>query len=201
MANGQAVSPGSTGQVRFTAADFRREIERVRRARRRNIALVVIAILLVVAAAAAAIFAFGVTARTVNDSDMEPVMSEGQSVLTVNAGEIRSGAVVAFHDDGEELRFGRVVAEPGDWVSVSPDGTVAVSDGALSAESAANVFGANAGSVTARAVPDNAYYVLGDAEDATVNGLTSEADFVNADQVVGQALVKVWPITSVGLVA
>lgn len=201
MTNGQAVSPGSTGQVRFTAADFRREIERVRRARRRNIALIVIAILLVVAALAVAVFMFGVSARTVNGSDMEPVMSEGQAVLTTRANDIRSGTVVAYHDGGGELQFGRVVAEPGDWVSVSPDGTVAVSDSALSTESAANVFGANASKVTTREVPESSYYVLGDAEDATVNGLTSEADFINADQVVGQALVKVWPITSVGLVS
>lgn len=201
MASGQAVPPGPGGQVRFTTADFRREIERVRKARRRKVALIVAIIAAVVALVVALVAVLGVSARTVNSANMEPALSQGQSVIMVNVRDLSSGTVVAYHDNAGELQFGRVIAEPGDWVSVDREGTVAVSETALSADSAMSVFGSNAGSVTSREVPAGAYYVLGDAQDATASGLTSEADLVSGDQVVGQAVAKVWPITAVGPVS
>ncbi|MBQ9042347.1 MAG: signal peptidase I [Eggerthellaceae bacterium] len=201
MASGQAVPLGSSGQVRFTTADYRRELERVLKARKRKVALVVFVVILVVALIVAAVFVFGVSARAVDDSRMEPALSQGQHVIMVNARDLSSGTVIAYHDNTGELQFGRIVAGPGDWVSVDKQGTVAVSNSALSADSAANVFGSNASSITTREIPESKYYVLGDAESATTSGLTSEADLVSGDQVVGQAVAKVWPITSVGLVA
>ena len=184
----------------FSAADYRRELARVKRVRKRNVALVILAAL-IIAAGVAFVVLSGATPHTVSDSSMAPVLSEGEHVITVNAREIRTGSVVAYHDENGDVQFGRVVAEPGDWVSVGADGTVAVSEEALSVDSAKNVFGTGYDSVTTRIVPDDSYYVLGDAEDATVAGLSNASDFVSDDQVVGEALAKVWPITSVSLVS
>ncbi len=186
---------------RYTAADYRNELTRARKARRRKILLVVFLVLVLVGAAAAAILHFGASARAVSDGAMEPVMSQGHAVVTVKAHELKTGHVVAYHDGSGDVKFGRIVAEPGNWVSVSPDGTVAVSEEALTTDSANGVFGSNASSITTREVPDDSYYVLGDAEDATPSGLTTESDFVSNDAIEGKAVATVWPITSLSLVS
>ena len=194
----QAPSPNGTNP--FSAEDYRRELARTRKSRKRKVAIVVL-IMLVIAAIVALVFFTGTSARAVSGAGMEPVLAEGEAIITMKAREPHTGSVVAYHDHGGELQVKRVVAEAGDWVSVAPDGTVAVSDGPLSNESTRNVFGSNASAVTAREVPEGSYYVLGDAEDATADGLTSEADFIGGDQVVGEAVAKVWPITSLSLVS
>ena len=184
----------------FSAADYRNELARVKRVRKRNVVLIVL-LVLIAAGIAAFVFLTGASATTVKSTSMAPVLAEGECVITVKAGEVRTGSVVAYRDSAGELQFGRVVAEPGDWVSVAPDGTVAVSEEALSVESAKNVFGTGLSGVTTRVVPDGSYYVLGDAENATADGLSTSQDFVASDQVVGKPVARVWPITSVGLVS
>lgn len=186
---------------RFTAADYRNELIRARKARRRKIVLVVLLVFALASAAVALVMVMGASARTVSDSAMEPAMSQGQFILTVKEPELNTGHVVVYRDSAGEARFGRIVAGPGSWVSVSPDGTVAVSDDALTADSAAGVFGSNASSITTREVPDDSYYILGDAEDATPNGLTTESDFISADSIEGKAVATVWPVTSLSLVS
>ena len=186
--------------VRFTAEDFRREIARVRKARKRNVVIVAIVVAIVAIAIVVGVLA-GVNARAVADEGMAPSLSQGQFVVTARDREPASGDVIAFHGEAGDVQFARIVAGPGDWVSVASDGTVAVSEQALSADSAKNVFGDNASSVVSRVVPENSFYVLADAENATTSGLTDETDFVDAGRIAGRAVATVWPVTSVGLVS
>ena len=205
--SGVSLSEASPAQAagssspRFTAADYRRELARARKARRRKVVLIVFAVLLIVAVAVAVFMLMGASTRTVKDGAMEPIMSEGQAVVTVKSEELNTGHVVAYHDGTGDVKFGRIVAKPGDWVSVSPSGTVAVSEEALTNDGAAGVFGDDAKSITTREVPDDSYYILGDAEDATPNGLATQSDFVVGDDIEGKAVATVWPITSLGLVS
>lgn len=183
----------------YTAADFRRELARARRARKRRIFLAVVAVLAIVIAVAYVTVGFSFQQVTV--ASMEPALAEGQVVLVAGGDSFAPGTVIAYDDADGSPRFGRVVAEPGSWVSISSDGTVAVSEFELSRETAVSVFGANASSITSRAVPEGRYYVLGDAEQVTVSGLQTEADFVDAGLIAGRAVFSVWPITSAGPVA
>lgn len=186
---------------RFTAEDFRQELARARRSRRRT-AIIVVFLALMAAAVVGLVVIAGARTIAVADTGMEPAISEGQTVVMVNANEPPAGAVIAYRDDEGDMHLGRVVAEPGDWVNVAADGVVAVSEERLSSKTAQSVFGANAGTVVSREVPEDAYYVLGDAEEATATGLTTnKGDFVPGDQIVGRAVVKVWPVTSLGLVS
>ena len=185
---------------RFTAEDYRREIARVRRSRKRKI-IAVVACVLLAAAIACFILVAGARTLAVADASMEPAVSQGQTIIMVNANNPYVGAVVAYQDNAGDTHLGRVIAEPGDWVNVAADGVVAVSEERLSSKTAQNVFGTNAGTMVSRQVPEGLYYVLGDAEQATATGLTDKGDFVPGDQIVGRALAKVWPITSLGLVS
>ena len=186
--------------TRFTAEDYRREIARVRRSRK--ITAVIVVMLVVLAAAIVSLIVIaGARTFAVADTGMEPVVSEGQTVIMVNANEPYVGAVVAYQDSEGETHLGRVVAEPGDWVNVAADGVVAVSEERLSSKTAQSVFGTNAGTVVSRQVPEGSYYILGDAEQATANGLSTKENYVSGDQIIGRAVVKVWPVTSLGLVS
>ena len=99
--------------------------------------------------------------------------------------------------DGDEVAFGRVVAEPGSWVNIMNDGTLFVTEASLGNSSSGANQTSNKVKIT-RQVPPDSYYVLGDAEDATISGLANAEDFVMTDQVIGKTLFKVWPITSFG---
>lgn len=186
--------------MRFTAEDYRREIARVHRSRKRAV-IAAVALALLAAAIVCLIAVAGARMLAVADSGMEPAVSAGQTVIMANAGEPYVGAVVAYQDEAGDTRLGRIVAEPGDWVNVATDGVVAVSEERLSSKTAQNVFGTNAGTVVSRQVPEGSYYVLGDAEQATAAGLTGKSDYVPGDQIIGRVVVKVWPVTSFGLVS
>lgn len=185
----------------YSSADFRAELARSRRARKRRIVLAVVIVIVVVALAAAAVAVL--TSHKVADASMEPVLSEGQAVLVIPADTFESGMVVAYaaSETSDEVRFGRVVALSGNWVSIASDGTVAVSEVQLTAETAKSVFGANASTATSLQVPEGSYYVLGDAESATLTGLQTGEDFIAGSRIAGRALLSVWPLASFGLVA
>ena len=182
----------------YTTADFRKELKRSKRRRgwkRFFIALVIVIAL--IAAAIAAVFAL-FSVNQVNYDTMEPVLQSGQTVVSNKDANVATGDVIAYRD-GATIVFGRVVAKPGNWVTVMDDGTLIISDEQLDDQSAkAYVQSASSKVRTSRQVPSESYFVLGDSENATLNSVANGDNYVDSSKIIGKALYKVWPIANFG---
>ena len=128
---------------------------------------------------------------------MAPTLQQGQLVVSSKNANLSKGDVLAYRD-GNEVVFGRVVAEPGSWVNIMNDGSLSVTEASLDSSSSSGAAQSNNKVKITRQVPADSYYVFGDAESATMSGLANAEDFVTADQVIGKSLFTIWPITNVG---
>lgn len=183
----------------FTTADLRNELKRSKRSRawkRFGIVLGVLVALIVAAAVAVVVFC---SVNQVNSDSMAPTLQNGQLVVSSKDASLSRGDAFAYRD-GDEVVFGRVIAEPGSWVNIMNDGTLFVTEASLGNSSSGANQTSNKVKIT-RQVPPDSYYVFGDAEGATISGLANAEDFVMTDQVIGKTLFKVWPITSFGPVS
>ena len=183
----------------FTTDDLRNELKRSKRSRTLKRLGIVIGVLVALIAAAAVAVAVFCSVNQVNSDTMAPTLRDGQLVVSSKDASLSRGDVFAYRD-GDGVAFGRVAAEPGSWVNIMNDGTLFVTEASLGNSSSGANQTSNKVKIT-RQVPPDSYYVLGDAEDATISGLANAEDFVMTDQVIGKTLFKVWPITSFGPVS
>ena len=181
----------------YTTADFRTELKRSKRRRawRRFGIVVVVIVALIAAAVAAVLLLFSV--NQVSYSTMEPVLQDGQVVVSNKGGDVSNGDAVAYRD-GATITFGRIVAEPGNWVNILDDGTLVISDEELDDAAASRYAGSGADVKVSRQIPSDSYFVLGDSENATISSIANGNNLVSADAIIGKSLYKVWPIANIG---
>ena len=180
----------------FTTDDLRKELKRSKRSRAwKRFGIVLGVIVALIAAAAVAVVVF-CSVNQVNADSMAPTLQNGQFVVSSKDASLSRGDVFAYRD-GDGVAFGRVIAEPGNWVNIMNDGTLFVTEASLGNSSSGTNQTSDKVKIT-RQVPPDSYYVFGDAEDATISGLANAEDFVMTDQVIGKTLFKVWPITGFG---
>ena len=181
----------------FTTDDLRRELKRSQRVRAWKRFGVVVGVIVALVAAVALTVMLLFSVNFVNAGTMAPALKNGQVVISSKDPGLSSGDVFAYRD-GDGVSFGRVIAGPGSWVSIMSDGSLTISETAVSGTSEQGDSHSSAEVKISRQVPVGSYYVLGDAEDATINGLANAEDFVASDQVIGKALFKVWPLVNFG---
>ena len=58
---------------------------------------------------------------------MNPILAEGDIVLSMKQSNAKTGDIIAFYYNNKIL-VKRVIANPGDWVDISEDGTVYVTN-------------------------------------------------------------------------
>ena len=80
-------------------------------------------ILLVVAAITVLIATIWLPVLQVYGTSMTPTLESGDIVVSVKAGEFRSGDIIAFYYNNKVL-IKRVIGLPGDWIDIDEDGIV-----------------------------------------------------------------------------
>ena len=181
----------------FTTDDLRNELKRSKRSRALKRLGIVLGIIIALMAAVVVAILVSCSVNQVNSDSMAPTLRNGQLIVSSKDASLSRGDVFAYRD-GDEVVFGRVIAEPGSWVNIMNDGTLFVTESSLGTPSSNGTTHSDGKVKITRQVPPGSYYVFGDAEDATVSGLANAEDFITADQVVGKTIFKVWPIASFG---
>lgn len=182
-----------------STAELEAELCRVKGRRRfRRVLLGVLGALVVVAAAAVLLATRFFPVLQIYGSSMTPTLNEGEIVVSFDRGEFEQGDIIAFYHNNKVL-VKRVVASAGDWVDIKDDGTVYVNDRRLDEPYVDSVALGNCNITLPYQVPDSHVFVMGDHRSDSIDSRNSAVGCVANDQVIGELVLRVWPVEAIGL--
>ncbi len=132
---------------------------------------------------------------------MAPTLNEGELVVSVKGSDFNTGDVVAFYYNNKIL-VKRVIAQSGDWVNITANGTVTVNNEVLEEpylEDNAKALG-ECNIKLPYQVPDGRLFVMGDNRSVSIDSRNTAVGCVAEEQIVGKIEFCVWPLARLGKV-
>lgn len=129
-------------------------------------------------------------------TSMTPTLSDGQLVLALKSGEFKTGDLIAFYYNNKIL-VKRVIAQTGDWVNISENGTVYVNNIALDEP---YVYEPSIGDCNIELpyqVPESRIFVMGDHRSVSVDSRNTSVGCVAEEQIVGRLVFRIWPLSEI----
>ena len=181
-----------------TTAQVAREKERLRYQKRYSRTLKsTVAILIVVAALAVLVATLWMPVLRIYGNSMVPTLEDGQIVISVKSRSYQSGDIVAFYY-GNKLLIKRYIAGPSDWVDVDEDGNVFVNQKELTEPYIQKKAYGETFIILPYQVPDERYFVMGDNRDVSIDSRNTSVGCVSSEQMVGQVVFRIWPLSKFG---
>ena len=154
-------------------------------------------VIIVVSAIGILVATFFMSVLQIRGESMTPALHDGDLVVASRHSSFHSGDIIAFYYNNKVL-LKRVIGQPGDWIDMREDGTIVVNKKPLREN---YVKGSKIGKTDIKfpyQVPEHRYFVLGDHRSISVDSRTKAIGTVSEDQIVGKALLIVWPLTNFG---
>lgn len=153
--------------------------------------------LITVAAVAVLVATLWLPVLQIYGSSMTPTLQDGEIVFSVKTTDLESGDVIAFYYNNKIL-IKRVIANSGDWVNITEDGTVYVNDAELMEPYVNEKSFGEADISFPYQVPDGYFFVMGDHRETSVDSRHTAVGCVSPDQIVGKIVFRIWPWKSIG---
>lgn len=175
------------------------ELNRIRyKCRYRSVLRSTLYTLITVAAVAVLVATLWLPVLQIYGSSMAPTLKDGEIVFSVKTADMEPGNIVAFYYNNKIL-VKRVIAGPGDWVNISPDGTVYVNGEMLEEPYLEEKAFGDADIELPYQVPDGRIFVMGDHRATSVDSRHIAVGCVAEEQIVGKIVFRVWPVDRLGL--
>lgn len=138
----------------------------------------------------------------VNQISMEPTLYEGQILVIAKVNYLFSdperGDIVVLKDELEnKYLIKRAIGLPGEVIDIKNDRVYI--DGEELEPDYTDVPTRDNGFVKTR-VPEGKYFVMGDNRLHSRDSRSDTVGFVNRDNIVGKAVVRIWPFSKIGVV-
>ena len=150
--------------------------------------------LIVVAAIAALVATLFMPVLQIAGTSMEPSLKDGNIVVLVKAKKFKTGDLCAFYYSNKIL-IKRVIATPGDYLWIDPDGTVHLNGEVLDEPYIQKKALGECDIQFPYQVPENAYFMMGDHRETSIDSRSSVIGSVAHDQIIGKILFKLWPLS------
>ena len=143
------------------------------------------------------LFAFAFRVVGVEGRSMLPTLHDGDKLLlSTYDSYYRRGDVIVVDRYTDSPLIKRVIAVGGDTIHIDEDGTVYVNGKALKesyiqGETVRNDFQGEL------VVPNDKLFVMGDNRTISKDSRSNEIGLISKKDVVGRALVRVWPLQSI----
>lgn len=174
------------------------ELARVESGRNFRKALLNIAGVLIVVAAVAALAVTRIFVLIkVNGSSMSPTFEADEVIFLHQTEEIEPGDIIGFYYGGN-IFLKRVIGTSGDKIDIDKKGSVYVNDELLEEPYLAKSSLGKCELDFPYQVPDGMYFVLGDNRAVSLDSRIRSIGCVQNEQIVGKAVVRVWPLTRIG---
>ena len=131
---------------------------------------------------------------------MTPTLAEGEIVVSVKGTEMKTGDIVAFYYNNNVL-IKRVIAQTGDWVNVTEDGTVYVNNEVIDEPYLTEKAFGECNIQLPYQVPESRIFVMGDHRSVSIDSRNTAVGCVADEQIVGKIVFRVWPLSEFGKVA
>ena len=156
--------------------------------------------LVTVAAAAVLIAVLLMPVLQIYGTSMTPTLAEGEIVVSVKGTDMKTGDIVAFYYNNNVL-IKRVIAQPGDWVNITEDGTVFVNNEVIDEPYLTEKAFGECNIQLPYQVPDSRIFVMGDHRSVSIDSRNTAVGCVADEQIVGKIVFRVWPLSQFGRVA
>lgn len=181
-----------------TAEQLESEIKRVRNKRKfRSVMKSTIYMLVTVAAVAILVATLWLPVLQIYGNSMTPTLHNGDIVVSMKSSNFEQGDVVAFYYNNKIL-VKRVIAESGDWVDITEDGTIYVNGIVLEETYLTDKSFGDTNIELPYQVPDGKLFVVGDHRSTSVDSRNTAVGCVAQEQIVGKISFRIWPLQAIG---
>ena len=180
---------------------LKRELYREKQKLRRREVLFGTVEALTVAAAITVLAAFFVApVLQIDGSSMEPLLQNGEMVVSFRKRNLTRGDIVAFHHNGKIL-IKRIIALEGETVNIDEDGYIYIDDQLLNEDYVKdNTPALGKCNITLPCkVPEGSAFVMGDNREVSVDSRSVEIGCVSKDQMISKVAFRIWPLADIGL--
>ena len=153
--------------------------------------------LITVAAIAVIVAVFVTPVLQIYGDSMTPTLDEGNIVVALKGDDFKTGDVIAFYYNNKIL-VKRVIAQPGEWVNIDPDGTVYVNNVELDEPYISGKSMGECDLILPYQVPESRIFVMGDHRDVSVDSRSRSVGCVADEQIVGKIVWQIWPLSGFG---
>lgn len=173
---------------------LQKELKRERYKRRfRKLLRSTVNALIVVAAVAALIATLFLPVLQIAGTSMEPSLNDGDIVLLLKTNDLQTGDLCAFYYSNKIL-IKRIIAAPGDYIWIEPDGTVFLNGEPLEEPYVSEKALGECDVEFPYQVPENSYFMMGDKRETSIDSRSSVIGCIAEDQIVGKIFCKFWPL-------
>ncbi|MCM1269735.1 MAG: signal peptidase I [Ruminococcus flavefaciens] len=155
--------------------------------------------LLVVAAIAVLVSMLFLPVLRVTGSSMTPTMQNDELIICSKRSNFKQGDIVAFYYNNKIL-LKRVIGISGDYINITPDGTVYVNDVKLDEPYVNELALGTCDIEMPYQVPDNRIFVMGDHRSVSIDSRSSTIGCIADEYVIGKVIFRIWPFESIGTV-
>ena len=174
---------------------LKKELKRERYKRRfRRLLRSTTSALIVVAAVAALIATLVLPVLQIAGTSMEPSLNDGDIVLMMKTEKLETGDLCAFYYSNKIL-IKRIIAVPGDFLWINPDGTVYLNGTELDEPYVSEKSLGECDVEFPYQVTENAYFMMGDHRETSIDSRSSVIGCIAEDQIIGKILCKFWPMS------
>lgn len=153
--------------------------------------------LIVVAAFAILVAMLYLPTLRIYGKSMKGMLDSGDVVLTVKSNHFRTGDIVAFYYNNNIL-VTRVIAESGDWVNITKDGTVYVNSKKIKEHYIEHKSYGETNIKFPYQVPESRIFVLGENRSVSIDSRNTSVGTVSDEQLVGKLIFRIWPLSDIG---
>lgn len=174
------------------------ELEREQYKRRYNSVLrSTIYSLVVVAAIAILVAVLWMPVLRIYGNSMTPTVNAGEVVVSWKGSSFRQGDLIAMYY-ANKLLVKRVIAGPGEWVDIDKEGNVYVNEELLDEPYLEEKALGECDIELPFQVPEGRYFVMGDHRTTSADSRNSAIGAISEEDVVGQIVFRVWPLSAFG---